>query len=353
MRETAGRTGRTGRRFAIWGLSLALVVVGAGIALAFSAGKTMGAAYRSGGPTQSETEERTFVVAGVPTFALAGDNGPVTITRGDSDTAVIVRVTKRGASDEELRRLRVEMTQNGDAISVREGGANRSFSFGRRGSVEYAVQLPRRANIAPLRTDHGAVSVSGIAGNLDLETDNGSIIVRDFDGTLAARTDNGRVTLANGVGSVRVVTDNGSVDLRDVRAAGLNVRTDNGRVGFAGSLAPGSDTRIETNNGSVTVQLPPESGFALDAESHHGRVQVAFPVTRSPAPVGSRGYGDDNDREAIRGTVGRPDATLTVRTGNGGITIAHGNGTQGNATQATPTAVPFGERTTGKRGYGA
>lgn len=309
------------RRFAVWGLSLALVLVGSGIAVAFNAGRVMGATYRGGAATQSETEERTFTVAGVPTFALAGGNGMVTITRGDSDTAVIVRATKRGASAEVAHRLRVEMTQSGDAITVREDGMGSGVPspFGRFGSVEYAVQLPKRANIAPLRTGNGAVSVSGIAGNLDLATDTGSVTVRDFDGTLTARTDNGRVSLANGAGAVRVTTDNGAVEVQNVRATGLNVRTDNGRVSVAGPLASGSDTRIETSNGSVTVQLPPESGFTLDTDTHHGHVQVAFPVTRSPAPVSSRGMGDT--RDAVRGTVGRPDATLTVRTENGSITV--------------------------------
>ena len=291
-----------GRRFVVWGLSLALVVVGVGIMLAFSAGRAMGAAgatWHRGVPGQSETEERTFTVMGAPTFALAGDNGAVTITRGDSDTQVIVQATKWGASVEELHRVRVEMTQNGDTITVREERSRKPFSFGPEGVVKYTVQLPRRANIAPLRTGIGTVSVSGIAGNLDLATDNGSVTVRDFDGPLAVRTDNGRVMLANGTGAVRVTTDNGAVDMQNVRAMGLSVRTANGRVGYAGSLAPGSDTRIETSNGAVTVATA--SGQRFHPRHPNAARARTSRLSDNACGVGSRGARRCGPRRGARG----------------------------------------------------
>lgn len=302
-----------GRRMTIWGLSLALLLTGAGIVTALSAGSMVGASFR-GGVARTEVDEQTFTVAGMPTFALAGGSGSVTITRGGDDTKVIVRATKRATSDENLRRMQVQMTQNGDAITVREDGNHKFFAWGFHAGVDYEVQLPARATVAPVRIGNGRLEVSGIAGNLDLETSNGAVTVRDFDGTVSAQTANGRVTLANGRGTVRLSTHNGAMEVQNVQASGLMLRSSNGRIGFAGSLAPGSDNRIEAGNGAVNVQLPPESGFRLDAKTNHGNVVVGFPVTRAAND-------DGDDDEEVRGTVGAGDRTLTLRAGNGSITV--------------------------------
>lgn len=302
-----------GRRIAIVGLSLALLLTGAGIVTAITAGSAMGPSFR-GGAARTEVDEQTFTVAGVPTFTLAGGNGSVTITRGGDDTKVIVRATKRAPSDDLLRWMQVQTVQNGNEIAVREEHTPAFFGFGAHAGVDYAVQLPARATIAPVRLGNGQIEVSGIAGTLDLETNNGAVTVRDFDGAVSVQSMNGRITLANGRGMVHVETRNGAVEAQNVQAAGLNIRTANGRVGFAGSLAPGSDSRIETSNGTVSVQLPPESNFRLDAKTHKGTVTVGFPVAVAA-------NNNDDDRDEVRGIVGTADRTLTLRSSNGSITV--------------------------------
>lgn len=295
-------------------LAVLLVLVGGGIVVALTGGGIMRGGF---GPDKTAIIDRTFDVTGAPTLALDNKNGSVTITRGD-DAKIVVHAIKRAATDEMLQKMNVQLTQDGNRVTVHtdtpEYGGFVLFGPNNQG-VEYHIQVPARADIGPARTANSSVSVSGIAGTLDLGTSNGPVTVRDFDGTVMVQTSNGSVHLTNGKGAVHLRTSNSSVEVANVQATTTDVHTTNGRITFAGSLAPNSDNQLETSNGSIVIRLPADSAFKLDLHTSNGSLDVAFPVV-GPVQSGER------SRHDLQGVVGRPDASLTAHTSNGSITLA-------------------------------
>ncbi len=301
------------KRIAIILLSLALVLVVVGMIV--SVAGASGAIGHFDELSKMATTDQTFAVTGAPTISLHDRNGTITVTRG-AENSVVVHTTKRAATDELLAKLQVNLQQDGNHITIETTGDNDSgiAFFGHNGMVvDYQIEVPAHADLVPISSSNGRIEVAGIAGQFDLSTSNGVITARDVDGTVAAQTANGRVSVLGGSGTLRLSSSNGLVEVRDVRATGLDLHTSNGRITFVGALLPGSKNSVETSNGPVSMTLPPESALRVDLRSGNGSVTVGFPVTAAP--------NGDNKRNAVQGVIGRPDADLTVHTGNGSITL--------------------------------
>ncbi|MGI8857353.1 MAG: DUF4097 family beta strand repeat-containing protein [Thermomicrobiales bacterium] len=301
------------KRIAIILLSLTLLLVAAGmVAAVVGAGAIAG---NFGEPDKLAVVDQTLDVTGVPTISVDDHNGTVTITRGD-ENKVVVHATKRAATDDLLNKLNVDIHQDGNQIALQTTGDTFSgvFFFGHnRTAVDYQIQVPAHADIGPVRSSNGRIEVTGITGRLDLNTSNGIIMARDVDGTVAAQTSNGRVSVVGGRGMLQLSSSNGIVEVQNVQANGIDLHTSNGRVSFTGSLTPGSKNRVETSNGTAVLTLPADSALNVDLRSGNGNVNVGFPVTTSP--------NGENKRNVVQGVINRPDADLTVRTGNGSITL--------------------------------
>ncbi len=300
------------KRIGIILLSLALALVAVGMVVSVAgAGGVIG---HIGDLNKTATTDQTFAVSGAPTISVQNHNGTITVTRG-AENSVVVHAIKRAATDELLAKLQATIRQDGDHIIIETTGDNSSgFAFfGHNGmAVDYQIQAPARADLGPVNSSNGRIDITGIAGQFDLSTSNGIITARDVDGTVSAQTANGRVSVMGGRGTLRLGSSNGIVEVRDVQAGGLDLHTSNGRVVFAGSLAPGSKNSVETSNGSVAITLPPDSALSVDLRSGNGSVNVdGFPVAAS----------GENKRNAVQGVINRPDANLTVHTGNGSITL--------------------------------
>lgn len=301
------------KRITIILLSLVLVLVA--VAMVVSVAAAGGVIGHFDDLHKVATTDQTFAVNGAPTISVQDHNGTIAITRG-AENSVVVHATKRAATDDLLAKLQVNIQQDGDHITIDTTGDNTAgFGFfGNHGmAVDYQIQVPAHADLTPIRSSNGRIDITGIAGQFDLTTSNGIITARDVDGTVSAQTANGRVSIMGGRGTLRLGSSNGIVEVQDVQANGLDLSTSNGRVSFAGSLAPGSKNTVETSNGTVSMALPPESGLTIDLRSGNGSINVGFPVTSAPNGA--------NKRNAVQGVINRPDADLTVHTGNGSITL--------------------------------
>ena len=301
------------KRIAIILVSLALVAVVVGMVV--SVVGASGAIGQIGDMNKMATTDQTFAVTGTPTISVQNHNGTITITRGAENT-VVIHATKRAATDEALAKLQANLQQDGNHITIETTGDNYSgvAFFGHNGmAVDYQIQVPAHADLAPINSSNGRIDITGIAGQFDLSTSNGIITARDVDGAIAAQTANGRVSVVGGSGTLRLSSSNGLVEVRDVRANGIDLHTSNGRNTFVGSLVPGSKNIVDTSNGTVAMTLPPESALNVDLRSGNGSVTVGFPVTTAP--------NSQSKRNAVQGVIGRPDADLTVHTGNGSITL--------------------------------
>jgi len=216
---------------------------------------------------EGERTVRLDHVTGAPVDARTA-NGSVSIERADGP-GVVILATIRARTTDRLNATEVSATRGDDGTLVvraiwpddkRRGNESCSFE----------ITLPDAAGVGVV-TDNGAISVAGLAGRADLRTGNGSIDLLDHAGEVSAESDNGRITVRNTPYPVRAETDNGAIEL-DAVSTPVNVRTDNGRVRITLIDEASGPVDVDTDNGSVTLFVG--SGFAgrLEVASDNGSI---------------------------------------------------------------------------------
>jgi DUF4097 and DUF4098 domain-containing protein YvlB len=89
----------------------------------------------------------------------------------------------------------------------------------------------------------------------------------------------------------------------------LHAETGSGDITASGKTT--GDWDLRTGSGNVTLDLPQDSSFQLDARTSSGDIKVDHPVTMQ----GSM------NRHEVKGTVRGGGALLAVRTGSGDIRV--------------------------------
>src|SRR5262249_22764113 len=113
-----------------------------------------------------------------------------------------------------------------------------------------------------------------------------------------------------GSGNLDLHTSNGRIDVKAAKAK-VSAQTSNGSVRFAGGLADGEHS-FQTSNGGLTLTLPADSRFRLDAQTSNGRVSCRFPHKPPQGKAKTR----------LQATVGEdPAVSLKLRASNGGIEV--------------------------------
>jgi lia operon protein LiaG len=144
---------------------------------------------------------------------------------------------------------------------------------------------------------------------LEVKTGSGSIDASAVRGAILASAGSGRIELEQaGEGDVSIHSGSGGVRVRGVRG-GLDVSTSSGSIRAQGEMV--RDWRLEASSGEVTVELPPEASFELDASTSSGSIDCERPLT-----VTGR-----ISRKNLRGTVGSGGRRLAIETSSGSIEI--------------------------------
>jgi DUF4097 and DUF4098 domain-containing protein YvlB len=248
------------------------------------------------------------------------NNGNVTVRRsGGEGAAVDVR------------------SRYGD-ITIREVTA-RELSLDSNNGVLELEEVTVDGDLA-LNTNYGGIDVGGVrAGSLTVKSHNGTITLNDgqLDGKLdlfsnygavsvtrtqaseyKIETRNGDIDLSGGQGSLWLHSNYGDITVQDARDAELDLGSGNGKITFEGSLVAEADHQLESNYGSVTLRLPPDTAFFVDASTNYGRIRCEFDVL---VEGGGEDKEDRTTGDELRGTVNGGGGRLRIETRNGDITI--------------------------------
>lgn len=244
-----------------------------------------------------EREEKRFTTAGAgPSLSLETFDGAIEVTAWDRPDVLVV-VEKRGGDREAVATIDVDMQQNGDDIRVRanrRGSDAEGFGWHRHRTASIFVTAPAEAAIRA-RSGDGHISVRDIHGEISLHTSDGSIRVDDVRGKVDAESGDGSIRVNGALTRVRARSGDGSVTVR----------------AREGSVAQ-DDWTIATGDGSVTLELPVRFDAELDAHTGDGRVradELDFQMARR------------DGRNTLRARLGAGGKDVTVRTGDGSITI--------------------------------
>jgi DUF4097 and DUF4098 domain-containing protein YvlB len=208
---------------------------------------------------------------------------------------------------EGLKNIDVQMVQEKGAVRI----SARRIDPKRKGheSASAVLRVPAGA-VLDLRTDNGSVGVIGGKSQAKIRTSNGAITVKDNKGALNLNTCNGAIVVSGATGKVELRTCNGAIRV-EADGAVVNAHTSNSEVRFHGTLANGNH-EFTTDNGRVSLTLPADAKFRIDAQTSNGNIVDEF----SDARVRGRG------RARLNHAVGdNPKVNLRVRTANGSIEI--------------------------------
>lgn len=214
-----------------------------------------------------ERESKTFTVSGTPRLNVQTFDGNITV-RGWDKQEVQLTVSKRAASEQQMRGIQLRTDQNGAAINI-IADFDKTFAS-RAPGVSYTnalvnldVYVPRNSMLR-LSSGDGRLELEGVNGDLNLNTGDGRIEVRDSRGGLVAKTGDGRIEVENFNGSVEARTEDGRIIL-DGRFAQLAARTGSGIILL--TLPTDSNATIETDAESVEN----EGGLTLTEEAGSAR----------------------------------------------------------------------------------
>jgi len=172
-----------------------------------------------------------------------------------------------------------------------------------------SVNVRRSGGRVRASTGSGGITAQDVGGAFEASTGSGSIDGTGVKGPISARTSSGSIEVTQtGGGDVEASSSSGSIKVRGVQG-GVRASTTSGSLAIEGQMA--RDWRLSSSSGHVTVSVPPNQGFELDASSSSGRIDTDFPIAVS----GTIG------KHALRGAARGGGPLLHVRTSSGGISI--------------------------------
>lgn len=236
--------------------------------------------------SDAETIDRTFEVGDVKGLrvSVANTNGPVFVEAWD-EPRVWIRAVKRGGSSTALGKTRVDISQEGDAISARtiidrEGGWGLLdlLRGGIRGvTIEYTVKLPATGAMT-VETVNGSIAVNGLTQTTEAKTLNGSLLLKGVGGKSRGETVNGQIVAENLTGAGELHVQNGSIKLIGAKLRQLDGTTTNGSINAELRIDPQGSYSLGTTNGSCKLILPVNSRCHILAEAVNGSISNELPA---------------------------------------------------------------------------
>ena len=238
--------------------------------------------------------ERTLTVDGPVELSVRTGSGSIDIRTGTGNLVQITgRVSAGGSRDgidatERVRRVEAAppIAQTGNIIRI--GDTNDDPAY-RNVAISYELLVPANTRVNS-QTGSGSQTIGSVDGAVRAQTGSGSIRIERAGGSLHAQTGSGNIQADSVGGEVRAQTGSGSVEVRQIARA---------------------DVTVQTGSGSVTLNLPPDAAYTLNAQTGSGSISTSQPLTVQGTVK----------RNHVTGTVRGGGNTVEVRTGSGSIAI--------------------------------
>lgn len=229
---------RTGMRT---GAKIAIIIGIAALVLLIVAAIVSAARFGTGRASIDASESvdaGTSVEVGIP-------NGEIVLLPADDDT-VTVDVQGRYL----FGKPEVTVETVGDVTRI-DGGCPTIMPFSFGCSVTVTISVPNELPVTVVGTN-GAVTATGLTGDLEVGTTNGSITVDGSAGALELRT------------------TNGAIEVRDAESETVVAATTNGEISLEFASSPTSVEAAGTN-GSIAIEVPDaRQEYAIDVDTVNG-----------------------------------------------------------------------------------
>ena len=241
-------------------------------------------------PARADEWSKTYNVSGKPELRVETSDANIRVTTWDQNTIEAKVVTTRYKIGE--GGIRIDERQTGDAVSIEVRYPHHNFSveWGQH-KVDVIIQMPREGKVN-LHTGDGRIELTGLKGDMELKSGDGSESLENVDGKLRANTSDGHIRASGRFDELDLKTGDGRVDVSATSGS---------------TMATG--WRLETGDGSVSLELPAEFAADVDLHTGDGHIDLEMPVT-------TNGQLRTNE---IHGKLNGGGGLLTVHTGDGSI----------------------------------
>lgn len=307
-----------------------------------------GSGATNGGPTI--TAEQTLAAEATVTLLACIESGDVVVRAWDRKE---VRARSNDASRIELRRADATVEPNPAArievlVAKDEAETARPGLCSNSGNLE--LDVPRGSTIQ-IKGNTGDVSIAGVAsaraktlsGDIELQRITKSTEAWSANGTIVMRNSSGRVrleTISSEIVASDLTTDeagneffaksvSGEITLSKLTHTHVEASSSNSSIDFTGALVEGGLYTFKSHSGSVTLTLPADVSFQLNAKVHHsGEIITEFPIRQVPvmmsdnprnsAPVGGALL-EDGRLTGVAGKADKRAATLILSSFSGTV----------------------------------
>jgi len=258
------------------------------------------------------TFDRTLAVTGAVDLNVRTGAGSIRVTTGPGNSVhVIGRVRSSYFTTGESASARVNriakqppIAQSGNAIRIGETPNDDTY---RNVQISYEITVPAETRLEST-SGSGGQSIGSVRGPVLVHTGSGSITIGQVADDVDAMAGSGSITVervgANFVGK----TGSGGID---VKAVGGTVRAQTGSGHIQVGQTGHANVAVQTGSGSVTLDLPDEQGYNLDAKTGSGSIRTSQPITMQGGI----------SRHHVQGTVRGGGVSVDVMTGSGSIQI--------------------------------
>ncbi|MBM3182200.1 MAG: DUF4097 domain-containing protein [Chloroflexi bacterium] len=168
------------------------------------------------------------------------------------------------------------------------------------------VRVPKQRQVK-IETDSASVSVQDYEGVLEVDSTSGIITIEQLAGKITLYSNRGNITVRESSGNISIVGNYGALNVQNVYGE-TAVSTIMGNVVFNGLIQTGDIVRLETDHGSVSVNLSLDSALSLQVRSTSGDVACVLPDINSST-------------RTCDGEIRSGGGILSIRTVSGAVTL--------------------------------
>ena len=223
--------------------------------------------------------------------------GDVDVRPSEGDRVLLdVKKTIRAANKDEAERLSKDFT-----FSISTGGDRYRIASSRDGirlsrqryKSSLTLQVPKSSKLR-INNRAGKVEVADLEGDQDISNRFGNVDIRNITGDLKVKNEFGQASVENLKGGAVISEGMGNLSVSFEKLVQKPIE-------------------VSSRFGNVTIKLPADSSFSVDANTQFGRIDSDFEGLRKSKP--------DFTKDSIVGQIGQGGPPITVTTFNGNIRL--------------------------------
>lgn len=243
-------------------------------------------------PAHADEWSKTYTLAGHPDLRVETSDANIHVSTWDQNTIEARVTTTRYKIGE--GGIKIEEHHSGDMVQIEVRYPHRGLTIGwDNNRVDIAIRMPREGRM-DLHTGDGKIEVANFKGEMQFRSGDGSEELDNVDGKLHATTGDGHIRASGRFDELELHTGDGHVDAQATRGS-----------------AVASGWRLESGDGSVTLEVPENLAADVDLHTGDGHIDLDLPVT-------TEGKIRENE---VRGKLNGGGNLLSIHTGDGSIRL--------------------------------